>query len=95
MVDSAGRLPCSVIIDNLPTESSGLEALLRNSDSPVISIKCLAHMANLVFDNTVSIGNFVLIMGRLTELQDLLRSPSARKVIGRKCPGSSELDGFT
>jgi hypothetical protein len=53
VIDLAAIISCSVIIDNLPAQSLGLEALLRDSDSPVIHIKCFAHMANVALANFV------------------------------------------
>jgi hypothetical protein len=95
IVDSAGLLPCSLIINNLLAQSSELEIIMRDNNLPVIQIKYFTHMADLVLANTVLTGNFARIMRHHTELQNLLQSSSVREVIGKKCPGSSELDDLT
>jgi hypothetical protein len=45
IVQSSGLILCSVVIDNLAAQSSGLDETLLNTASPVIHIHCFAHMA--------------------------------------------------
>jgi hypothetical protein len=85
-IESAGLSLCSVMADNLPAQSSGLVQVLTDTESPVIHVKCFAHMANLALSHTASTANFSVMMTHLTELQGLLRCRSAHEVVGAKCP---------
>jgi hypothetical protein len=77
---------CSIIVDNLAAQSVGLDSWLASSNSPIIHVKCFAHMANLVIANTLEEGNFALVMERVTVIQSFLRKPKAVAAIGKKCP---------
>jgi hypothetical protein len=86
IVDSAGPVLSSVIMDNLPAQSSGLDRALFEAHSPVIHIHCFAHMANRIRSYTVSTANCARIMSALSEIQGLLRCKEAHEAIGTKCP---------
>jgi hypothetical protein len=86
LVESAELAPSAMIIANLPAQFVGLEQLLRETGSPVIHIRCFAHMANLIRSHIVPSGNFARIMAALIEVQNLLRRTSAHEAIGAKCP---------
>jgi hypothetical protein len=58
IVDSAGLVLSSVIVYNLPAQSSGLDRALFEAHSPVIHIHGFAHMANLILSHTVSTAKF-------------------------------------
>jgi hypothetical protein len=77
---------CSIIIDNLAAQSFGLDAWLSSSNSPIIHVKCFAHMANLVIANTLGEGNFARVMRRVTNIQTCLRKRQAVAAIGKRCP---------
>jgi hypothetical protein len=51
IIDSAGVVLSSVIVANLPAQSSGLDRVLFEAHSPVIHIHCFAHMANLILSH--------------------------------------------
>jgi hypothetical protein len=72
--------------DNLPAQSSGLAHVLTDTESPVIHIKCFAHMPNLVLSHMASTADFSVIMTRLRKPQGVLRCGSAHEVVGLKCP---------
>jgi hypothetical protein len=86
MVQTSGLILCSVVIDNLRAQSAGLDETLLSLLSPVIHIRCFAHMTNLVLQNSLSMPHFSRVMTILEEVQSLLRSPSASAAIGRRCP---------
>jgi hypothetical protein len=86
IVDSSGMVLCSIAVDNLLVQVSGLERVLQMSGSPAIHLKCFAQMANLVLASTVSTPNFSPIMNYLADLQKLVRSPLATAQLGIKCP---------
>jgi hypothetical protein len=81
-----GLVLCSVVIDNLPAQSSGLDAAISESNLPVLHIKCFAHMANLVLLNSMSDANFDKVFGRLTTIQNDLRRTEVVNALGRRCP---------
>jgi hypothetical protein len=86
IVDSACLILSSVIVDNLPPQSSGLDRALFEAHSPVVHIDCFTHMANLILSHTVSIANCARIMSALSEIQGLLRCKEAYEAIGAKSP---------
>jgi hypothetical protein len=86
IVNSLGMVLCSIVVDNLPVEVSGLDRGLQLSDSPVIHVECLAHMENLFSVTTVSTPNVSWTMDYLADLQKLLTSPPATVQLGAKCP---------
>jgi hypothetical protein len=57
IIDSAGLVLSSVIVDNLPAQSSGLDRALFEAHSPVVHIPCFAHMANRILFHTISTAN--------------------------------------
>jgi hypothetical protein len=73
IVDSAGLVLSSVIVGNLPAQSSGLDRALFEAHSPVIHIHCFALMANLNLFHTVSIANCARIISAFSEIQGLLQ----------------------
>jgi hypothetical protein len=75
----------SLIVDSLPTQSSGLEHVLYKTHSPVVHIRCLAQMANLIFFHTVPTRNFARAMTILCKIQNLLPRKHAHEAIGDKC----------
>jgi hypothetical protein len=77
---------CSVVIDNLLVQISGLGVVLEERQSPVNHANCFGHMANLVLSCRVSDLNFTHIMGHLTCPQELLRYPHAIDQLHVKCP---------
>jgi hypothetical protein len=48
IVDSFGMVLCSIAVDNLPVQVSGMERALQMNGSLAIHVKCFAQMANLV-----------------------------------------------
>jgi hypothetical protein len=76
----------SVIVDNLPAQSSGLDRALFEAHSPVIHIHDFARMANRILSHTVSTANCARIVSALSETQRLLRCKEAHEAIGAKCP---------
>jgi hypothetical protein len=86
IIDSAGLVLSSVTVDNLPAQSSGLDRALFEAHSPVIHIRCFAHMTNLILSHTVSTANCARIMSALSEIHGLLRCKEAHEAIGAKCP---------
>jgi hypothetical protein len=64
---------CSIAMDNLSAQASGPDELLLATDSPVLYIKCFAHLANLVFIHILRSPYFSEAMNVLTEVQSSLR----------------------
>jgi hypothetical protein len=77
---------CSVVIDNLPSQSSGLDRAISERKLPVLHVKCFAHMANLVLLNSMSDANFDMVFGALTRLQNDLRKTEVVNALGKRCP---------
>lgn len=75
---------CSVVVDNLPAQSRGLGRVL--TDSPIIHVKCFAHMANLILTHTMPNGYFIKIMDALKCFQHIFRGERAVQYIQHKCP---------
>jgi hypothetical protein len=75
---------CSVVIDNLRAQSSGLDRVV--GQSIILHIKCFAHMINLVLVNTMTNAYFAEIMDEMKQTQRLFRLQPAIDAIGRKCP---------
>jgi hypothetical protein len=86
IVDSAGLLLSSVIVDDFPAQSSGLDRALFEAHSPLTHIHCFAYMANLILFHIVLTVNCARIMFALSEIQGLLRCKVAHEAIGAKCP---------
>jgi hypothetical protein len=84
--ENTNLIVCSVIIDNLMAQSAGLDSFLDSANSPVIHVKCFAHMSNLIISNTLEEPNLRRVMERLTAIQGLLRTREAARYIGKKCP---------
>ena len=81
---------CSVIIDNLPAQVSGL---LNCLDSPnpkiraVLYVPCFAHMSNLVFQKArKEISPLRDEIDRIESVIRFLRTPDAISQIGARCP---------
>jgi hypothetical protein len=85
-VESYNLVVCGIVIDNLPAQSGGLDDLLSRANSPIVHIKCFAHMANLVLANCLSEPPLARVMFLLTEMQSLLRTPEAAAEVGGRCP---------
>jgi hypothetical protein len=83
IVDSAGLVLSSVIVDNLPAPSSGIDRAFFEAHWPVIHIHCFAYMANLILSHTVSIAR---IVPALSEIQGPLLCKDTHEAIGAKCP---------
>jgi hypothetical protein len=75
ILDSFGRILCSIAVDNLPAQVRGIDRALRLNNSPAIHVKCFAHMANRFLATAVSTANFVRILDSLADLQKLVRCP--------------------
>jgi hypothetical protein len=75
---------CSVVIDNLRAQSSGLDRGV--GWSIILHVKCFAHMINLVLVNTTTNVYFAEIMDELKQAQRIFRMQTAIDAIGRKCP---------
>jgi hypothetical protein len=86
IVDSAVLVLSSLIVDNLPAQSSGLDCTLVEAHSLVIRIHCFAHMANLILSHSVSTANCTQIMSALSERQGVLLCKEAHEAISAKCP---------
>jgi hypothetical protein len=84
-----GLVVCSVIIDNLPAQKSGLKDALRQA-IPTCScrqISCYCHCLSLVFTNTLS-GCPLLrgIISQVEKWQDFLRGKIGVDFLGARCP---------
>jgi hypothetical protein len=75
---------CSVVIDNLPAQSSGLERAL--TERPILHVKCFAHMTNLILVNSIGEEIFTNVMEELRTIQRIFRAQPVATLIGRKCP---------
>jgi hypothetical protein len=82
MIGCSGLTLCSIVIDNLPAQSAGLDEILSRSESPIIHIRYFAHMANLVLVNSLATQHFERVMTALTEDQAVLHKAEARAEIG-------------
>jgi hypothetical protein len=84
-VDSGCLVLSSVIVDNLPAQSLGLDRTFFEAHWPVVQIHCFSDVANLILSHTVSNANCDRIMSALSEIQGLLRCKEAHEAIGAKC----------
>jgi hypothetical protein len=75
---------CSVVVDNLPAQSSGLERVL--AESPILHVKCFAHMTNLILVNSQDGEVFMNVMAELGTVQRIFRVKSVASLIGQRCP---------
>jgi hypothetical protein len=93
IAQSSGLILCSVVIGNLASQSYGLDATLLNTASPVMRIHHLAHMENLVFQNSLPSPHLPQVMNGFMEVQSLSRTADvvaqAMKTPQRRSTGTS------
>ncbi len=82
---------CSIIVDNLRSQTKGIELLKNTTDDPRIRsitiVHCFCHLISLAFSNTIKLcPHLDILITNIKAIVTILRKNTSVQFIGKKCP---------